>query len=106
MENELSKVLAEEASKQAAELGRQAAMGFFERIFVAYNALLDKIPEPYQWVVSLVVILAIINFAWRLIRRNWLWIVLAVVMFPGLLPVLKNFFDSLTVLLVGKKLDL
>ena len=102
MNDELSQAIAQEAANQA----EQAAVGFFERIFVAYNNLLDKVPEPYQWIVSLVIILALINFAWRMIKHNWIWIVLAIVLFPGLVPVLKNIFDSLTVLLVGKQLDL
>lgn len=94
------------AEKALTEAGQQAAIGFFERIFVAYNALLDKIPEPYQWIVSLVIIVAIVNFAWRLIKQNFVWIILAILLFPGLVPILKNIFDSLTVLLVGKPLDL
>lgn len=98
--------VAEQALTQAAkEASEKAAMGFFEKIYTAYGNFIDKFPEQYQWVISLIIMLLVANFLWQLIKRNWLWIVLAVLLFPGILPILKNFFDSLTMLLVGKKLD-
>lgn len=98
--------IAEEALTQAAkDASEKAAMGFFEKIYTAYAAFINRFPEEYQWLVSLIVGVAVIWFLIKLIRKNWLWIVLAIILFPGILPILKNFFDSLTTLLVGKKLD-
>ncbi len=94
--------VAQEALTQAAkDASQKAAMGFFERIYIAYAAFIDRFPEQYQWLVSLIVAVAIIWFLMKLIKKNWLWIVLAILLFPGILPILKNFFVSVTILLVG-----
>lgn len=99
LEEATQKALTDAAQKA----GEQAAMGFFERIVTAYQAFIDKFPPEYQWLVSLIIGLAIAGFLWNLIRRNWLWILLAIFLFPGILPVLQNIFNSLTVLLTGNK---
>ena len=90
-------------TQAAKDQGQKAAMGFFEKLFAAYQVFIDKFPPQYQWVVSLIIGLAIAAFLWNLIRKNWLWIVLAILLFPGILPILKNFFDSISLLLMGKQ---
>ena len=97
MENEIANTIANKVTEEA-------ATGFFERIFVLYGEFIVIFPEKYQWVISIVIILAVAAFLWNLIKRNWLWIVLLVVLFPGILPILRNIFNSLSTLLVGKPL--
>lgn len=106
MENEAVRdAITQAATDAAKEEAAKAAMGFWERIFALYNAFIQIFPEKFQWVVSLVIVLAIASFLFNLIKKNWLWLILIVVLFPGLLPILKNIFDSLTTLVVGKPLD-
>jgi len=96
---------ATDAAKQAAtQVAQHAAKGFWERIFGFYSSFIHMFPEKFQWVVSLVIILAVASFLWNLIKKNWLWLILLVALFPGILPILKNLFDSLTILVVGKPL--
>lgn len=97
MENEIANTIANKVTETA-------ATGFFERIFTLYGEFIAVFPEKYQWVISIIIILAIAAFLWNLIRKNWIWIVLLVVLFPGILPVLRNIFNSLATLLVGKPL--
>ncbi|MFH0905456.1 MAG: hypothetical protein V1826_01935 [bacterium] len=102
MDNQIVNAVTKEVAGQAQQVADAAAKGIIERIADAYNHFVGIFPEAYQWIVSLILILAIASFLFSLIKRNWLWVVLLVVLFPGLLPILKNLFDSLTVLVTGK----
>jgi len=82
----------------------EAAKGFWQRVFVLYHGLISRVPEPYQWIVSLIILLALASLLFNLIKKNWLWVILVVVLFPGLLPIIKNFFDSLALILIGKQI--
>lgn len=95
MENQLINDLANTVTQEA-------ATGFFERIFDVYNSFIIIFPLEYQWVISVIIFLAIAGFMWNLIKKNWLWLVLIIVVFPGLLPVLQNIFTSLSAMFVGK----
>ena len=105
MGNEAANTITNAVADQAKEAANAAAKGFIERLFDVYNSFISIFPEQYQWVVSLILVLAIASFLFNLVRKNWLWLILIVVLFPGILPLLKNIFDSLTVLLVGKPLS-
>lgn len=84
------------------QVTEEAATGFFARIFQLYGEFISIFPEQYQWIVSVIIILAIAAFLWNLIRKNWMWIILLVVIFPGVLPVLQNIFNSLAKMLIGE----
>lgn len=104
MENQIVNVVVDTAADQAKQAANAAAKGMFERVMDAYNAFVHMFPEKFQWVVSLIIILAVASFLFKLIKKNWLWAILIVILFPGIVPVLKNIFDSLTVMLIGKPL--
>jgi hypothetical protein len=94
MGNELTNEIANKVTEEA-------TTGFFQRIFDVYNDFISIFPEQYQWIVSVIIILAIAAFLWNLIKKNWLWIVLLIVIFQGVLPVLQNIFNSLAKMLTG-----
>jgi len=102
VENTIVNAVTDQIANQAQVAAEGAAKGVMERISDVYGQFIGIFPEQYQWVVSLLLILAIASFLWNMIKRNWLWVVLLVVLFPGLLPMLKNVFDSLTALFTGK----
>ena len=101
MEEAIGEAIVDGVANQAQQVAETAAVGFMERISDAYGLFIGMFPEAYQWVVSVLLVLAIAAFLWNLIRKNWLWVVLVVVLFPGILPMLKNVFDSLTTLFTG-----
>lgn len=86
----------------ANKITESATTGFFEYLFRLYNQFISIFPEKYQWVVSLIIILAVAAFLWSLIKKNWMWIILLVIIFPGVLPILQNIFNSLSKLVIGK----
>lgn len=102
MGDEITNTIVDAVKDQAIEASEEAAMGFFERIFDLYNQFISVFPEEYQWIVSAVLVLAIAGGLWNLIRKNWLWLVLLIVIFPGIVPILQNIFNSLSKLLIGK----
>lgn len=102
MNNTIVNAVTNQITNQAHAAAEGATKGVMERIFDVYNQFIGIFPEQYQWVVSLLLVLAIASFLWNLIKRNWLWVILLVVLFPGILPILKNIFDSLTALFTGK----
>ena len=104
MENQIVNAVVDTAADQAKQAANAAAKGMFERVMDAYNAFVHMFPDKFQWVVSLIIILAVASFLFKLIKKNWLWAILLVILFPGIVPVLKNVFDSLTVMLIGKPL--
>lgn len=104
MDDQIGNAIANVAADQAKQAANAAAKGMFERLSDAYNSFINLFPDQFQWIVSLILILAIASFLFKMIKKNWLWIILLFVLFPGLLPILKNVFDSLTALVTGKPL--
>ena len=102
MGNEIANTLTDAVADQAKQAANEVTKGFMERLFDVYHSFITIFPEQYQWVVSLILVLAIASFLFNLIRKNWLWLILVAVLFPGILPLLKNIFDSLTIMMVGK----
>ena len=89
------------ANTIANKVTEEATIGFFGRIFALYGEFISIFPEKYQWVISIIIILAIAAFLWNLIKKNWIWIILAIIIFPGILPILQNIFNSLAKMLTG-----
>lgn len=102
MEDAIGNAIVNQVAGTAQQVAENATAGFVERLFTAYNSFITMFPEQFQWVISIIIVLAIAAFLWKLVQKNWLWIILVVVLFPGILPVLKNIFDSLTVLFTGQ----
>jgi hypothetical protein len=102
MENAIGEAIANQVADQAKLAAETASVGFMQRISDAYGAFIGMFPEQFQWIVSILLILAIAAFLWNLIKKNWLWLILLVVLFPGILPILKNIFTSLAALFTGQ----
>jgi len=85
----------------ANKVTEEATIGFFGRIFKLYGDFISVFPEKYQWIISIIIILAIAAFLWNLVKKNWMWIVLVIILFPGILPILQNIFNSLSKMLIG-----
>lgn len=60
-----------------------------------YNRFLGLFPSSLHWLVSLIILVAVVYALVTLILGNWLFIILAIVLFPVVYPVLKNFFGEL-----------
>jgi len=101
MEDTIINSITDTIADKAQDAAEGATKTIVDRIFDAYNSFISIIPEPYQWIVSVILVLAIAAFLYNQIKKHWLWIVLAVVIFPGILPILKNIVISLTAMFTG-----
>jgi hypothetical protein len=56
-----------------------------------YNRFLGLFPDSFHWFVSLLILIFIVFTLFRLIKRNFLFILLAILLFPVVYPVLRDF---------------
>jgi hypothetical protein len=52
-------------------------------------------PHQIWWLVSAIVIVAIVGAFVGLIRTHWLFLIVLIVLFPFLIPIFKNFFGEI-----------
>ncbi len=69
------------------------------RIQDIYSQFLANFPVQYQPVVSVVVGLVIVYAVYRIIKRDFIFIVLLIVLVPTSVPVLKSVWSGLVMLL-------
>ncbi len=69
------------------------------RIQDIYSQFLANFPVQYQPVVSVIVGLLIVYVIYRIIKRDFIFIVLLVVLVPASIPVLKSIWSGLLMLL-------
>lgn len=101
MEDAIVNSITNTISDKVQEATEGATQTIVDRIFDGYNNFISIVPEEFQWIVSVVLVLAIAAFLYNQIKKHWLWIVLAVVIFPGIMPMLKNIVVSLAAMFTG-----
>jgi hypothetical protein len=70
-------------------------MDIYQTLVSAYNQFLAVFPAPVQWVVTLLLLVAIVSAFINLIRHNVLFLVLLVLLLPFIAPILQRFFLDL-----------
>ena len=60
------------------------------QIFTFYNKFLEVIPEPFRPLVSIIVGLCIIVAIFQVIRREFVWLIVLVILLPASVPILKE----------------
>ncbi len=65
-----------------------------DSIFGIYNQFLNYFPASLHPVVSLVVAALIIYGIFKVIQKDFIYIILLIVLLPASVPVLKNILDS------------
>ena len=60
-----------------------------------YNRFLGLFPSSIHWLVSLIILIAIVVALASLIMGNWLFLILAIVLLPVLYPIFKSFFGEM-----------
>ncbi len=70
-------------------------MGIYDIFVNFYNAFLAIFPPPLQWLVTLLVVVGLVAAFINLIRYNWLFLIVLIVLLPFLFPVLQHLFADL-----------
>jgi hypothetical protein len=64
-------------------------------LYSIYNQFLAIFPESLHWVVSLVLAGFLVLAIYQTIKRNFIWIILLIILLPASLPILSNVWDSI-----------
>lgn len=64
------------------------------QIYDIYNQFMGIFPEDMRWVVSLVLAIIVIYSIFQVIKKNFIFIILLVILLPASLPILDNLWDS------------
>ena len=60
-----------------------------------YDKFLQLFPAPLHWLVSLIVLVAIVVAFFNLIRYHWMFLILLILLLPFIFPMLQSFFYGL-----------
>jgi len=70
-------------------------VNFYQTLVDFYNGFLALFPMPVQWLVTLIVLVALVSAFIGLVRHNALFVIILIVLLPVLIPVLQHFFADL-----------
>jgi hypothetical protein len=63
-------------------------------IYSIYNQFLGYFPDSMHWLVS-VVLAALLAFAvFQIVKRNFIYLILLIVLLPASVPILKNIWEG------------
>lgn len=67
----------------------------FELFNRIYDQFLSLFPVSTQWLVSAIVLISIIAAFFMLVRFNWLFIIVIIILFPVTVPIIREFFGGI-----------
>jgi len=70
-----------------------------DQIINIYTQFLNKFPAGLHPVISVILALLIIYSIIRIIAKDFIFIILLVILLPASVPILKNIFDTLVALI-------
>lgn len=68
---------------------------FMDQIFSIYNLFLNFFPQNIHGIVSLALAALIIVGIVKVIKKDFIYIVLLVILLPASVPILKNIWESM-----------
>ncbi len=70
-------------------------MNFYPFLVDLYNQFLSIFPAPLHWLITLIVIIGLVAAFINLIRYNWIFLVILILLLPAIVPILGGFFRDL-----------
>ena len=67
-----------------------------DQIFSIYSQFLNYFPENLHGLVSLGLAILIVIGIFKVIRKDFIYIILLIVLLPASIPILKNIWESVT----------
>jgi len=64
------------------------------QITTLYNQFLTIFPLVVQPIISFVIFVSLVMGIIRLVKQNFIWLILLIVFIPASVPILKNIFDG------------
>ena len=66
-----------------------------DQIFSIYNQFLGFFPQNLRGVVSFLLAVLIVIGIFKVVKRQFVYVILLVILLPASIPILKNIWDSL-----------
>lgn len=60
------------------------------QMIVLYDRFLTLFPSTWAGPISLILLVVVVGFIWHAIRKSGVWLLLAIVLIPTLIPILKG----------------
>jgi hypothetical protein len=70
-------------------------MDLYRELVALYDRFLALFPAPLQWLVTLLVVIALIIGFINLIRQSWLFLIILILLLPAIFPILQRFIFDL-----------
>jgi hypothetical protein len=68
-------------------------------IYSIYSQFLGFFPNGTHWIVSLVLAVFLVVAIFKVIKRNFIWIILLIILLPASVPILHNIWESVVQLI-------
>jgi hypothetical protein len=70
-------------------------MNLSQDLVALYDRFLALFPPSVQWLVTLIVVIALVVGFISLISSSWLFLIVLILLLPAIIPVLQRFFGDL-----------
>jgi len=70
-------------------------MEIFSQINDYYNKIFDFIPAQYRVIIAVVVIAVLAISIFKFLRRNFIWIIIVILLLPATWPALKLIWEKI-----------
>ena len=64
------------------------------QFYSLYDQFLGNFPDNMHWVVSLALAGLLVLAIFQTIKRNFIWIILLIVLLPAAIPILRNVWEG------------
>ena len=66
-----------------------------DRLYALYDGFIGLFPEDWRWAISLILLVIIFWYLIRLLRKSIFWLILIILLAPGIIPIIHNFLVEL-----------
>ena len=70
-------------------------MDLYTFLVTLYDQFLSISPPSLQWLITLVVVIGLVAAFINLIRYNWVFLIVLIILLPIVIPVLRHFFADI-----------
>ena len=69
-----------------------------KQVYDIYNQFLSIFPHGMQWVVSIVLAVLLVYAIFKILKKNFIFIIVLVILLPASVPILMNIWQNLVIL--------
>ncbi len=66
-----------------------------QKVFDYYDLFLNKFPHQYHTLISIAILTLFIVLLYNLLKRNFIWILLLVILVPASIPIVSKIYSGI-----------